>query len=161
MPDVLLMKINDIKGESQMDGFAEQIELLSYSHSVVMQVTSDVSNTERTSGKPNHQDFTVTKYLDAASPPLNQYCCEGKSLGQVVITCGRNDSGKIYPLIVYTLDDAVVSSISVGGGGGDKPTETVTLNYTKIQWEYKSQKPTVGEKGTVGATWDLKTNKSG
>jgi type VI secretion system secreted protein Hcp len=160
MPDVLLLKIDAIQGESQMDGYANQIELLSYSHGVAMQVTSDISNTERTSGKPNHQDFTVSKYLDASSPLLNQYCCEGKTLGQIVITCARNDAGTVYPLITYTLEDTVVSSVSSSSGGGDKPTETVTLNYTKIKWEYKSQKSDVGQNGTVGTTWDLKTNKS-
>ena len=63
--DVLLMKLDPaIPGTSTMKGYEQQMELLSFSHGVAMQITGDVSNTERTSGKPNHQDFTITKYLD-------------------------------------------------------------------------------------------------
>ena len=71
--DVLLCKFDpDIPGTSTLDKYAKQIELLSFSHGVAMQITGDISNTERTSGKPNHQDFTVTKYLDQSSPKLNE-----------------------------------------------------------------------------------------
>ena len=67
--DVLLMKFDpSVEGTSTLDKYAKQIELLSFSHGVAMQITGDISNTERTSGKPNHQDFTITKYLDQASP---------------------------------------------------------------------------------------------
>lgn len=48
---MLFLKLDDIKGESQADGFNDQIEIMSYSHNVAMQVTNDVSNTERTSGR--------------------------------------------------------------------------------------------------------------
>src|SRR5215471_12736416 len=131
--DVLLMKLDPaIPGTSTMDQFAQKIELLSFSHGVAMQITGDVSNTERTSGKPNHQDFTVTKYLDKSSPVLNQNCCEGKCFALVKIIVGRNDSGNIVKLIEYQLKNCVISSISIGGGSGDKPVETVTFNYNHI-----------------------------
>lgn len=74
--DVLLMKTDpEIPGTSSLDKFAGQIELLSFSHGVAMQITGDISSTERTVGKPNHQDFTITKYLDQATPKLNESCC--------------------------------------------------------------------------------------
>ena len=67
--DVIIMDMGaDVKGESNLTDFKDKMELLSFSHGVAMQITGDISNSERTSGKPNHQDMTVTKYLDAASP---------------------------------------------------------------------------------------------
>src|ERR671928_2090376 len=102
--DVLLMKMDPaIPGTSTMKDVVGQIELLSFSHGVAMQITGDVSNTERTSGKPNHQDMTVTKYLDAASPVLNQGCCEGKAYPKVDIIIGRNDNGAVVELMRYTM----------------------------------------------------------
>jgi type VI secretion system secreted protein Hcp len=148
----------DVKGESSLTDFAEKMELLSFSHGVAMQITGDLSNSERTSGKPNHQDLTVTKYLDAASPVLNQSCCQGKGFDQVDIIIGRNDSGKVIELMRYTLKSVLISSISVGGGGGDKPVETVTLNYNDIAWKFTSQKPSVGVQGVVNGTWNLAKN---
>jgi type VI secretion system secreted protein Hcp len=159
--DVIIFKPGDtdIKGECQVKGFENQIECLSYNHGLSMQVTGDQSNTERTSGKPNHQDLTITKYLDLASIKLYEYLNKGQTLKQCVLTIARNDAGTITPLIIYTMDNMVVSSISTGGGGMDKPVETVTLNYTAIKWEYKQQKSDVSQQGTGSTTWNLATNQ--
>src|SRR3712207_3882260 len=119
--DVLILDMGaDVKGESNLTDFKDKMELLSFSHGVAMQITGDLSNTERTSGKPNHQDFTVTKYLDLSSPKLNEGCCKGDNFTEVLITVARNDKGVVLPLITYTLKNVVFSSVSVGGGGGDK-----------------------------------------
>jgi type VI secretion system secreted protein Hcp len=76
--DLLLMKFDpEIRVTSTLDKYAGFIELSSFSHGVAMQITGDISSAERTSGKPNHQDFTITKYLDQASPKLNEACCKG------------------------------------------------------------------------------------
>ena len=150
-----------MKGESSLPDYKEKIELLSFSHGVAMQITGDISNSERTSGKPNHQDMTVTKYLDSASPVLNQACCMGTNFPQVEIIIARNDGGKPLELMRYTLNDVIISSLSIGGGGGDKPVETLTLNYNKITWRFTQQKPAVGEHGTVEGAWDLARNKAG
>lgn len=159
--DVLLMKLEPaIDGTSTMAGYEKQLELLSFSHGVAMQITGDISNTERTSGKPNHQDFTVTKYLDQSSPKLNEGCCKGDNFTSVLITIGRNDKGAVLPLITYKLENVVLSSISIGGGGGDKPVETVTMNYNKITWDFHTQKAESGEQGHVQTLWNLATNKN-
>src|SRR4029453_5482545 len=122
--DVNLMKMDPpIDGTSTLDQFEKQIELLSFSHGVAMQITGDVSNTERTSGKPNHQDFTIPKYLHQSSPKLNEACCKGDNFPSVEVVVGRNDKGAVIPLIKYTLKNVVLSSIWIGGGGGDRPGE--------------------------------------
>jgi len=98
--DVLLMKLDPpIDGTSTLDQYEKQIELLSFSHGVAMQITGDISNSERTSGKPNHQDFTITKYLDQASPKLNEACCKGDNFTSVEVVVARNDKGAVLPLI--------------------------------------------------------------
>ncbi len=157
--DAIFMDIKKVEGDSDIKGFEKKIELLSFSHSVAQQVTGDVSNENRTSGRPMHQDFTVTKFMDKATPLLNQHCCEGTNLGEVTITVGRNDKGKILPFMVYKLKDVVISSVSVGGGGGGKPVETVSLNYTGINWDYTVQKQEGGKEGVSKGSWDLAKNQ--
>ena len=159
--DVLLMKFDpSVEGTSTLDKYAKQIELLSFSHGVAMQITGDISNTERTSGKPNHQDFTITKYLDQASPKLNEACCKGDIFKEAKVVVARNDKGAVLPLIEYTLKNVVLSSISVGGGGGDKPVETVTMNYNHITWDFHHQKAEGSESGHIATLWDLAKNKN-
>ncbi len=139
--DVLLMKLDpEIRGFSSLDKFVGQIELLSFSHGVAMQITGDISNTERTSGKPNHQDFTVTKYLDESSLKLNEACMKGEMFKTAVITVGRKDGGAVIPLIQYTLKNVLLTSLAISGGGGDMPVETVIMNYDKITWDFLARR---------------------
>lgn len=156
--DVIILDLPGIAGECLVKGFEEKIECLSFSHAVAMQMTSDPSNRERTSGKPNVQDFTISKYMDKSSPVLNQTCCEGKKIGDAKVSVGRNENGAFMPLMVYTLKDTMISSVSSASSGGDKPSETVTLNFTAIQWDYTAQKPDSTKEGTSGGKWDMKTN---
>jgi type VI secretion system secreted protein Hcp len=160
--DVLLMKFDpEIPGTSTLSKYEKQIELLSFSHGVAMQITGDISNTERTSGKPNHQDFTVTKYLDQSSPRINEACCKGEVFNSVEVMVGRNDRGAVLKLIKYTLKNVVLSSVSIGGGGGDKPVETVTMNYNHITWDFHHQSTDDAEHGHVESKWDLAKNING
>jgi type VI secretion system secreted protein Hcp len=156
--DVMILDCGAINGESTLTGYANKIEILSYSHGVAQQITGDQSNQKRTSGKPNHQDFTITKYLDLATPSLISYCNQATPLPTVTVTIGQNESGKVNPYMVYTLTNALVSSVSAGGGGGGKPQETVTFNYTAISWTYKVQSAAVGDSGQNSSTWNLATN---
>jgi type VI secretion system secreted protein Hcp len=158
--DTLILDCGDaIKGESTLDGYKDKIEILSFSHGVAQQITGDPSNQKRTSGRPNHQDFTCTKYVDLASAKLIDYCNQAKVIPLVKIIAGQNEQGNVNPYLTYELTNALVSSVSIGGGGGGKPQETVTFNYTKISWTYKPQKPVGDVSGQDNAKWSLETNK--
>jgi len=158
--DVIILDTSSasINGECQLTDYTNMIELLSYSHGVAQQITGDQSNTKRTSGKPNHQDFTVTKYQDMSSCKLIDFCNQAKPIPTINITIGQNDNGHVTKIFTYVLTNALVSSISVGGGGGGKPQETVTFNYTAISWTYNQQKSDVSDAGNLAATWNLATN---
>ena len=157
--DEIFLKLDDIKGESQVDGFKDQIEIMSYSHNVAMQVTNDVSNTERTSGRAHVGEMSLTKFADLSTPVLNEYCCSGKMIKEAKLTLCRIDDGKMLPFIVYTLDNVIISHLSVSGGFGGKPIETMSLNFTKIKWEITAQKRCDQKEGNVSSVWDMATNK--
>jgi type VI secretion system secreted protein Hcp len=126
---------------------------------VAQPITFDQSNTKRTQGKPNHQDFTVSKYLDLSSCTLIDRCNTATVIPTVKVYVLQTEADKTTPIITYTMTDALVSSTSIGAGGG-KPTETLTFNYTKIQWDYTQQKSDVSDAGKTSAKWSLLTNKA-
>ena len=162
MDSIILDLGDDIKGECTIEGYTDKIEVMSYSHNVAMQVTNDVSNSERTSGKPHIGEFTLTKFVDVSTPTLNEYCCGGKALATATVIVGRNaaeSDGKIMPFITYTLNNVVLSNVSVSGGAGGKPVETLSLNFTKIKWELTAQKDDGTKEGTAASTWDMAANK--
>lgn len=164
MDAIILDFGDDIKGDSLLEGYKDKIEVMSYSHNVAMQVTNDVSNSERTSGKPHVGEFTLTKFIDSSTPTLNGYLCAGKPITQAKITVGRNaseSSGQLLPFIVYTLDNVILSHISVSGGTGGKPVETLSLNFSKIKWELTTQKDDGTKEGVASNVWDIALNKAG
>ena len=166
--DYVLLEIQDkvkIDGESTLKGFEKFIELSSYSHGVSNDIQPTTSNTGRTSGRPNLQELTVTKNLDSTTPKINYYCVMGQCLGTTRLHLVRQDAtadGKIPDAIdymVYEMTDTMITSVSVGGGS--IPMETVSLDFSKITWTYKSQKTEDGVEETVEQFWDQVTNTGG
>jgi type VI secretion system secreted protein Hcp len=147
-----------------MKGFEKCTELMSYSHGVANFIQATTSNTGRTTGRPNVQEISVTKNLDAASPNLNFFCCNATNLGKTQLYLVRQDAtadGKASDAIaymVYELEDTMISSVSVGGGGGSIPMESVSLNFSKVTWTYGIQKKETGEGGVKPTSWNLTTN---
>ena len=78
--DAILLKIPDIPGQTALKDYEDQIQILSMSHGVAMQMTGNPSDRERTSGRPNHQDMTVSKYVDLSTCPLIAACNAGTNL---------------------------------------------------------------------------------
>jgi len=61
--------------------------------------------------------------------------------------------------MTITMQDLIITSVSTGGAGGeDRLTENVTLNFAKVQVQYKEQnaKGAVGDQPTMG--WDVAQN---
>jgi len=157
--DVLVLKIDGVEGECTLDGYEDQIICHSYSHNVVNHLQTNVSNVGRSRGRVEHGDFVLSKNMDKSSPLLEYKCCIGANLGQIVFTVLRTGGESPHtPMMIYTMDNAMVSSVATSGGGGDTPVETVTFNYTKIRWEYKVQAFDVTEPGSVAADWDVTLN---
>lgn len=154
------LKIEGVPGECSAAGFEGQIEVQSFSHGVSQSASLSASTAGgATMGRCTHQDFTITKMLDKATPLLAQKCSDGSHIPTVTLTLTRAGGGDRVPYMEYKLTRCIVSSVSIGGGTGSFPTEAVTFNYGKIEWTYTQQNP---EKGTGGgkttAIWNLQTN---
>lgn len=156
----MFLKLDGIAGQTTVEGVAKQIECLSFSHGISHPMTFGPSNAARTAGRPNHQDFIITKYLDESSPKLIEHCNRGEDVKTATFTFSQSDgpSGKVTPLWVVTMTKAIINSISTGGGGSEIPVETLTLNYTTIKWEFKAQTEDATKKGTAATGWDLTKN---
>ncbi|ECC1661576.1 Hcp1 family type VI secretion system effector [Salmonella enterica subsp. salamae] len=157
--DAIFLKLDNIKGESQAEGFEDQIEIMSYSHNVAMQVSNDVSLAERTSGRAHVGEMSLTKFVDLATPVLNEYCCSGRIIRKAVLTLCRNDDGKMRSFIVYNLSNVLISHLSVSGGTGGKPVETMSLNFTKIEWQITAGQSEGAQQESRSSVWDLAMNQ--
>jgi type VI secretion system secreted protein Hcp len=156
--DTVLLNIKDIKGNSTLDGAADQIVLYGYSLGVQMPMNHDVGRTERTLGRPNFMEFSVSKATDLSTPALYAACAGGKKLGDAKISIGRNEDSKFMPMIEYTLGDAMISSINTSGAGDS--TDSISISFSTITTTYTQQKVDSTKKGTAPFGWDLGANKA-
>jgi type VI secretion system secreted protein Hcp len=152
-----------INGESTDSKHANELQVLSWSHSFNQPTKPTRSSAGGgTVEQANHSDFTITKYLDAATDDLLKMCWSGKQIGKGTFSAYRAD-GQTNDAIKYLeviMEKIVVSNISFGGGGGDLPTETVALAYGKVTYNYLPQKEADGTAAGVQTTsHDLMTQQ--
>ena len=80
----------------------------------------------------------------------------GTHIPKAVLTC-RKAGGKQEEFLKVSFTDILISSFHTnGGGGGILPQESITLNFSKIEIEYKEQKADGTLGGAVKAGYDLK-----
>lgn len=154
----MFMKLGDLKGESRDDKHKNEIEVLSWSWGMSQSGSSHFGSGAG-SGKVSIQDLSFTKYVDKATPDMMLACCQGKSIDEAKLTV-RKAGGNPLEYIILTMKEVIITSISTGGSGGeDRLTESVTLNFAKVQVEYTEQneKGQAGEKPKMG--WSINENK--
>jgi type VI secretion system secreted protein Hcp len=153
------MEVAGIKGDCTDKDHTGWIEIQSFSHGLSQQIGgSRSSGGAATAGRCDHQDFTIIKELDFATPKLLEKCCDGEHIAKVVIDLCRAGQNKIS-FMKITLSDVVVSSISPGGSaGGSMPVESLSLNYGKVEWLYTQTTSKGEKKGQMKAGWDCEKN---
>jgi len=140
------------------------IELVSLHQGMKQQVTTDVSNSARTSGRPVITEFTCVKYIDATSVKLVDLCLRAQPLGSgaaqpTKIHIARKSGDKTSNIITIALRDALISEIQLQTHPNDMPTEQFKLNFTEILWSYSVQQAD-GQSGAQHTTgWSLARNR--
>jgi len=157
------MKVDGIDGESTDDKHKDWIELISFSHGLVQPVSGSRSTSGAASSERcDHQDFSIVKKLDKASPELYLHCCHGRHIPKITVELCRATADKTK-YMAFDLEDVIVTSVMPSGtGGGDLPMENVTFNYGKITWSYTTTDHRTGKTGgEIVKFWDLTLNKGG
>lgn len=154
------LKIDGIQGESQDDKHKNEIQLESWSFGAT-QSGSFAHGTGGGAGKVQMQDFHFVKKIDKAGPKLLLACATGEHIPKTVLVC-RKAGKEQQEYLKITLSDSLVSSYRTSGSGGSDivPIEEISLNFAKIEFEYKEQKPDGTLGGTTKAEFDLKHMKA-
>ena len=160
MSDVLILDLGStIVGNCMLTGYAAKIIVLSYSHSASMPLQMDASNTERTSGRPVFSEISFSKMSDLSTTEMYKACTQGTKIGLAKLHVGRVENGKYMNFFTYEMTNAMISNISTSGGGGI-PSDSFSLNFTKIKCDYTQQQADSTAKGTGTWNWNLETMKA-
>ena len=99
-------------------------------------------------------------HADTSSPVLFQKCSSGEHLKEGLITL-RKAGGTQLEYLKIKLTDVLISSVQYSGSsqGDDVPTESISINFSKIEMDYQPQGPDgKAEGGAIHGGWDVKQN---
>lgn len=125
------LEIDGVAGESKATGHRGWIEVSSYSFGASNPSTIGSATGGAGAGKVSVHDIHITKTVDRASPILRQAAASGRHFPRVVLEM-RKAGGDPHVYTTYVMENVMVSAISMSSGG-DNPTESLSLNFAKIE----------------------------
>jgi len=124
----VFIEIDGIEGSS---GHQNAIDVMSWSfgasNPTIVGTGSGLSG-----GKVSISSFNFMKRIDKSSPMLYSKVVKGEHIKNAVLHVRRGNTD----LLKITLSDVLVSSWSLSGSGGDNPTESLSLNFSEVQFSY-------------------------
>lgn len=143
----IYMKYGTIKGDVTTEGFKDYIEVNSFQWGVGRGIAMQSGSGEgRESSLPSLSEVTISKEYDIASPDLLKEALSGnvKDVTFVFTRTGTGGSGA-QEYLKLELKDTIMSGLSLSSGG-DKPSESISLNYSQVSFTSKPMK----DDGTPG-----------
>jgi type VI secretion system secreted protein Hcp len=152
------LKLDGIDGESTDDKHKNEIDVLSWSWGET-QSGSHSGGGGGGAGKVSMNDFHFVQKVNKATPKLMLACATGQHIKEAKLTC-RKAGGDQQEYMTVKFSDLLVSSYQTGGSQGDVvPIDQISLTFSKIEFEYKAQKPDGSLDAPVKAGYDVKLNK--
>jgi len=156
----IYLKYDGIDGEATHQDHKKWIDISSMQFGIGRGISTPSGSTaNREASEPSVSEVTVTKLMDGASPKLFTESATGAAGKEVLIHLVSTGSpGNTY--VEYKLTNALISGYSVSSAG-DRPSESLSINFTKIQYKFipYDDKNKAGTPVTV--SYDLSTTKSG
>ena len=152
----IFAKIGDIKGESLDDKHKDEIEILSWSWGVTSAVVTSGGGGS-SAGRPHFSNFSFTHKIDKASPVLLQACATGVHIKDATIIQRKAGKGQ-QEFLIFKMNDVLITGVTLADNESGMP-ENVSLTFSKIDLEYKPQKPDGSLDAGVHFKYDISANK--
>ena len=138
------------KGHDGKDGW---MEVKSVKWGIGRGIRPNSQGTDREGLSPTGSEIVVTKDLDMASYRLFEEGTQG--VGKTVtIHFTKTNKMQQDTYMEYILSNTMVSGFSTQSTG-DRPVETVSLNFTKIEYNYTGQDAKGAKGDTPKTNWDF------
>jgi type VI secretion system secreted protein Hcp len=147
------LKIEGVDGESTDAKHKGQIEIDSFSWGV-SNSGSMASGGGGGAGKATFQDLHFTKKVDKSSPKLMEAVATGEHLRSLELVV-RKTGGDQMEYYKIELQNVLISGYSTTGSSGEAPSESISLNFEKIIFEYTPQNADGTAAAPLKAGYDL------
>ncbi|MEI8195936.1 MAG: type VI secretion system tube protein Hcp, partial [Phycisphaerae bacterium] len=133
----IYMKYDGITGDVTTKGYLGDTRLTSFQWGVSRAI-SNAAGADRVASAPQVTGVTIGKVFDAASLPLLQNAFNGQSANVETDFVTRGVKGTLQTYLKLELDNTLISGYSLSSGG-DRPTESLSLNFSKISFTVGKQ----------------------
>jgi type VI secretion system secreted protein Hcp len=132
------IKMPGIKGESDEQSHKEWVYVESLSLPIHRSIQNGATGVQRSNGETSLGDIVIVKTWDSSTPNLASACANGKYMDEVIVHLCSTINNKNVVNLEVKLKDCIISSYSFHGTGDQSPvpSESITLNYTTIEWCY-------------------------
>src|SRR5271169_2838621 len=146
-----------VTGESVNPNFTGQIELDSFSFGA--NNPADVGGAGLSAGKCSLSDFSFTCSLDSSSWQIVKDLYAGTHLDKCTFSGNKaGGGGSTYMYIQVVMTNCYLTSQSTGGGSAGVRSESVSIAYAEIEYQYYTQDTTKGTTTSAGtATYSITT----
>ena len=132
----IYLKYGEIKGSVTEEGHKEWVDANSFQWGVGRGVGSPTGRgANREASAPSISEIVITKQMDKSSFAWLQEGLKGEGAKCEIHFCST-DAGQLRTYATYKLENCLVSGYSTSSGG-DRPSESISINFTKIEFLYK------------------------
>lgn len=154
----MFLQIEGVNGESKDSEYTGSMDILAWSEGLAIPVTYDTGGGGSV-GKANAQSISITKFIDSASPELRFNLVRGELMPTASIIVRKSTAADSYEMFRIDLTDVRLDSVSASAASGDdRPTENISLFFTKIRWIYTPVDQTGKPGSKIIRGWDFSKN---
>jgi type VI secretion system secreted protein Hcp len=155
----IYMKVEGLTGDVEEAGHKDWIQLDRLQWGVGRGITSPKSSSkDREGAEASVSEITITKTSCGATPDLLRLALWGKSKKVQIDVTRTGDNNQQAAFHQYELDDVLFSGYS-HSTNGDRPTESLSLNFTKITFSNVPSDDKHGDASANRFQYDLATGK--
>jgi type VI secretion system secreted protein Hcp len=138
------MKFGSVDGAVTTKGFEKWIECESFQWGVGRGIGTAARGMEtREASEPNISEIVVTKRMDKSSPKLFQDAVGGDLSTTVKFKFTTTTKDAVDTFLEFELENTGLSGYSMSSGS-ELPSESLSLNFSKVIWSYTGRDAKVG-----------------
>jgi len=154
----VFLKLGTIGGESTDDAHKGEIDVLSWSWGISQSGTM-AGGGGGGAGKASFNDLSFMHNFDKASPAVMTACATGEHIKDATLVARKAGKGQ-QEYIIVKMTDILITSVQPSGSS-ENPMESVSMQFAKVDIEYKPQKADGSLDAGVHFIYDIKGNKEG
>jgi len=130
----IYLNMDGLEGDVTAAGHEGWIECASLQWGVGRGITTPTgSSQERESAAPSVSEVSIVKIMDKCTPKLFEQACVGTA--KLVKIDLVQTGAQLDTYMAYELENTLISGYSVSTAG-DRPSESLSLNFTKLVMKY-------------------------